>query len=296
MTNPNINLLDNLKIIRKKDLKIFHQGVRDNADVQVLIDPESELLILDKCLSSTEYYLNNSDYASFSAEMSLSIPTEFSVNDDYRRFLQFKDYFFSKSDLTHLDFGCGKGDLVQMLIEKGCNSVGVELNKANRLELNKMGVKVKQSINAYRDESFDLITLFHVFEHLVDLDLHIESWYKKLKKNGLLIIEVPHALDALIRKFNLSSFKSYTFWSEHLVLWTAPTLISLFSKLGFNHEKTINHQRYPLSNHLHWIFKGKPGGHKLYPELNMLEVNKTYVEFLSQSNETDTIILVFSKK
>ena len=47
----------------------------------------------------------------------------------------------------------------------------------------------------------------------------------KLKKNGTLIIEVPHANDLLLKKLKLKPYINLSLWSEHLILHTCVSAV-----------------------------------------------------------------------
>ena len=54
-------------------------------------------------------------------------------------------------------------------------------------------------------------------------------------------------------------------------------------------------QRYSLSNHLYWLSKGKPGGHKVWRFLENVSLNKKYESQLASLGKTDTIIICLKK-
>lgn len=59
--------------------------------------------------------------------------------------------------------------------------------------------------------------MFHVLEHIPHQLETLKILRKKLKKNGKIIIEVPHSEDFLLEFDELIEFKHFTFWSEHLI-------------------------------------------------------------------------------
>ena len=79
----------------------------------------------------------------------------------------------------------------------------------------------EENINVYNniknipsEIKFDCIMLNHVLEHLYDPIDILKNIKKRMNEKTLLIIEVPHANDYLI-KMNCEEFKKFTFWSEH---------------------------------------------------------------------------------
>lgn len=94
-----------------------------------------------------------------------------------------------------LDVGCGTGDFLQVAQQNNWKVSGIEPNEKAR------GIANKKTNNLVFDSdellkfdtaSFDVITLWHVLEHLPDLKMHISQFQKLLKPNGTLIIAVPN--------------------------------------------------------------------------------------------------------
>ena len=107
-----------------------------------------------------------------------------------------------------------------------------------------------------------------------------------------MIIEVPHARDALFTIYDCEKFKQFTFWSEHLILHTKTSLKLILNAAMFSSFEIYGYQRYPLSNHLYWLSKGMPGGQDKWPELISDKLNFEYKEQLSKLDRTDTLIAI----
>lgn len=131
--------------------------------------------------------------------------------------------------------------------------------------------------------------LNHVLEHLYDPIKTLSLIKEKMHKNTLLIIEVPHADDFLISQCNCDKFKKFTFWSEHLILHTEQSLMTLLNIVGFSKIEIKYCQRYNIFNHLNWLTNGTPGGHKSN-ELKDDDLVKSYNNFLVKNKKTDTLI------
>ena len=137
--------------------------------------------------------------------------------------------------------------------------------------------------------------MFHVFEHLTEPLKTLQKLYSILNDNGILIIEVPHANDALITYYKCEEFKKSTFWSEHLVLHTKESIERYLNTSNFKDINTFGVQRYGLFNHIHWMNSGKPGGQKILIELENKSINKIYSKILEKNNLTDTIVSICKK-
>ena len=209
------------------------------------------------------------------------------IEDDLRRINQFEK-LFSKKDL--LDFGCGMGGFLRNV--KNAKSInGIELRKEciDYIQNNIKKINISNNINSF-SKKFDVITLFHVLEHIPYQISTLKLLKSKLKNKGKIIIEVPHAEDFLILQNELKEFKNFTFWSEHLILHTYKSLETVLLNSGFKKIKINFFQRYNFSNHLGWFLRRKPGGHEIYNKIISEKLNNSYKENLIRLGKTDTLI------
>ena len=137
---------------------------------------------------------------------------------------------------------------------------------------------------------YDLITAFHVVEHIQDPRGIISNLGKLLKPKGRLIVEVPNADDALLTLYDCDAFQRFTYMSQHLFLFNASTLALLAKQAGLRDIAIQYYQRYSLANHLHWLSLGRPGGHQHWAFLDTPELSHTYAQSLSAIGRTDTLI------
>nr|WP_221762987.1 class I SAM-dependent methyltransferase [Chlorobium phaeovibrioides] len=165
--------------------------------------------------------------------------------------------------------------------------VGVDAEKATAEH---WGTVVYGEIDAVKECDFDLITAFHVIEHLPDPVGVLEQLGQKLAKSGRLIIEVPSAEDALLSLYDSEAFQRFTYWSQHLYLFNCNNLRVLAEKAGFRVVAISQFQRYPLSNHLYWLSKGEAGGHQKWSFLDNPLLAAAYSKALSDIGKCDTLI------
>lgn len=94
-----------------------------------------------------------------------------------------------------LDYGCGTGEFLKAAKNKGWKISGIEPNEKARNQANlKLNEKVKNSIEELNKNSdYDIITLFHVLEHIHELRKTLKKIITHLKSDGYLIIAVPNA-------------------------------------------------------------------------------------------------------
>ncbi|MDP2388004.1 MAG: class I SAM-dependent methyltransferase [Bacteroidota bacterium] len=291
MTNILIKELEDLGIINKNAVEGFYPKVRDREDVGALICKTSGLIFLNRIDHMEEAYYNAKEGTSYWNQNGRSQALLETKEDDDRRFEQFKSFVQNKK---YCDVGCGLGGVLERMNSVTNQAQGVELQKEIRDFLNSNGFKVSDSINAI-DSDFDVISMFHVFEHIISPLAFLKSVHDKLKPGGKVIIEVPHANDALLKSFNLDSFKAFTLWSEHLILHTRKSLQTYLEKAGFKNISVQGFQRYPLANHMYWLKEGKPGGQNILPQFNDEKLNRAYAQKLDALDQTDTIIAVAEK-
>ena len=292
MKNSIHQLLIKLGLSRKGSAILYSAQTRDNYNVRVY-----------KCLDSGCIFLENTDHISNTYYLSKELYNYWGARDrkeslkktstdDLRR----KNQFFANiSNKKWLDVGTGNGGLLELLSDQAEVAHAVEPQSAVRNTLNNLGFRVYGSIKETRDEYYDVITLFHVFEHMVNPLDELKEIYKKLKRGGLLIIEVPHARDILLDLYESESFKKFTLWSEHCILHTRLSLQKFLTHLHFKKIKISGFQRYPLSNHLYWLVKHQPNGQNIWRHLSSPKLDTAYANILETNDLTDTLIAVANK-
>lgn len=212
--------------------------------------------------------------------------------DDERRFRLLNEAITNRDVL---DFGCGAGGFLLKARAKARKVMGIELETRLKNHFMTNGLEVVESIDELTsDRRYDLITAFHVVEHLEDPAVMLANLSLKLNKGGRIIIELPSSADALLSLYNSESFSNFTYWSCHLYLFNACTLEMLTKKAGLKLDYVKHVQRYPLSNHLYWLAKGKPGGHQAWNFLDSDELNSAYEARLAALGVTDTLIACLS--
>ena len=139
---------------------------------------------------------------------------------------------------TILDIGCGTGDFLSHCQKKGWEITGIEPSAQARMvasEVHKITLHDTAYISKLKDASFDVVTLWHVLEHIHKLQDRIQEIYNLLKPGGIVLIAVPNHIS-----FDASHYKEH--WAaydlpRHLYHFEPNTLIRLFKNKKFN---TIN--------------------------------------------------------
>jgi 2-polyprenyl-3-methyl-5-hydroxy-6-metoxy-1,4-benzoquinol methylase len=195
-----------------------------------------------------------------------------------------------------LDFGCGGGGFLSRVKHSAGKCVGIEKDKSLRLVIKKnFKIAIYSDIDEVKDK-FDFITMFHVLEHFKDPKQVLIRLSRLLTDSGRIIAEVPNVDDALLSLYESKAFSEFTYWGCHLYLFNVATLKKLITCTGLSVDYIKQIQRYPLSNHLFWLAKGKPGGHKIWDFLDGKVLDSEYEAALSKQNMCDTIIISASKK
>jgi len=299
MKNPIIDELKRLKLISKLNLSTISNKTRDK-NIKVIKDLKTKIIFLEKYITSTKYYssLKHKDHDRKDKNLKKKIVNVKTlsgkirtpiIEDDYRRANQFKKYFKNKNIL---DFGCGWGGFLRNVKNsKSLNGIELRQECLNFIENNFKKINISNNINSF-ERKFDIITMFHVLEHIPYQINTLKALKSKLTKKGKIIIEVPHAEDFLILQDHLVEFKKFTFWSEHLILHTYKSLKTMLVKSGFKKINIQYYQRYNFANHLGWFLKRKPGGHDFYKNETNDKLNSVYRENLKKLGQTDTLIAV----
>ena len=205
--------------------------------------------------------------------------------DDQRRFDMLRTILPNNK---LLDFGCGAGGFLVKAKELAGLAEGVELEL--RVKKHWHNILTIHPNLEFVTEKYDIITSFHVIEHLPDPSAALKILSEKLTRNGRIIIEVPSSEDCLLSLYNSEAFQKFTYWSQHLFLFNPETLAKLVKKSGLRILSIQQYQRYPLSNHLYWLSQKKAGGHNEWNFFNTPELNNAYSNVLASLGKCDTLI------
>ena len=91
-----------------------------------------------------------------------------------------------------LDIGAGTGDFLSVAKENGWHTIGLEPSEKAKAIAKKKGVSFVEDTSELGDHSFDVISMWHVLEHVPNLENQIKELKRLLKLNGTLIIAVPN--------------------------------------------------------------------------------------------------------
>jgi 2-polyprenyl-3-methyl-5-hydroxy-6-metoxy-1,4-benzoquinol methylase len=218
-----------------------------------------------------------------------------------------------------LDLGCAAGYFLYTIKDYVQECIGIEFNKKNADFVTKeLGFKTYTNPIEETDlplESFDLITAYHLLEHIDDPIHFLKTISNYLKDEGFIVIEVPNIQNALLSLFNIQPYSDFWFCEPHLFYYSPKTLSQILDHSGFT-GNTTTVQNYNFLNNLHWMFTGKPQERidlgvsapilinsnstrkDLKEEFNrwMKKVDEEYKELLAKHELSDSILFIGQKK
>ena len=143
----------------------------------------------------------------------------------------------SRPEKNILDIGAGTGDFLKVCKANLWNVFGTEPDIEARNIAAKKGVLLHKDVSQFTDKKFEIITLWHVLEHVENLEEYISTLEKLLTKNGTLIIAVPN-----YKSYDANYYSK--FWAafdvpRHLWHFSETSISKLFATVNLKVEKTL---------------------------------------------------------
>jgi len=273
-------------LCQSTDFSTRKGSVRDNDQLQILECQNCGLVQLSSQAHLQQGHYENSGMHGADPEP-IEVWERNTAEDDNRRFEMLKTLLPNQ---RVLDFGCGNGGFLKKAQELASGVTGIEPELRVREHLRDK-LQILPGLSDLRGGGeYDLITAFHVVEHLPDPRSTLKDFKNLLSPNGRIVLEVPSSSDALLALYECEEFQNFTYWSQHLYLFNATTLEILAQQAKLKIFSIQQFQRYPLSNHLYWLRHGKPGGHKLWGFLDSPSLQVAYANALASIGQCDTLI------
>ena len=135
-----------------------------------------------------------------------------------------------------LDVGCGIGTFLHLAHQRGWHPQGIDPSKSGAAfarEQHQLDVKCGDVFEAdFPSDHFDAITLYHVLEHISELNPFLRELRRVLKpETGTLVIEVPNG-ESLQSRIQKAAWP-YVHPRDHLYYFSARSLPKLLQKHGF---------------------------------------------------------------
>lgn len=185
-------------------------------------------------------YYKSEDYVSHSSTKKGIVNRVYNVVRNYTLNKKIKLVETLVSDKKLLDIGAGTGHFLARAASSGFDVSGLEPDPdARRVakELNGVDLRELSGLYELNPESFDAITMWHVLEHVYDLNKDLTQITSLLKKNGVLIIAVPNHTS-----FDAEYYKE--FWAaydvpRHLYHFSPDTIKTIVEKTGLKFAKML---------------------------------------------------------
>lgn len=140
---------------------------------------------------------------------------------------EWRDKNTEKANLTILDLGCGEGEWLELLQNNGYSAYGIDNNERVVEKVHSQHPKLKvilsdafNHLESLSDDSVDLITMFHMIEHMDVLNgmRLLRECRRVLKYTGMLIIETPNPQNLLIATYYFRLDPTHHFILPHELL------------------------------------------------------------------------------
>lgn len=133
--------------------------------------------------------------------------------------IKFLESHINISNQILLDVGAGGGEFVYLANKRGLNATGIEPSIGySEFSKEQYGVNVETAmLSEIQDSSTDILTMFHVFEHMANPQNVMKKLYTSIKDSGYLFIEVPNILQADASPHNIY-FKAHLFYYSRFTL------------------------------------------------------------------------------
>lgn len=182
---------------------------------EIMLNKQNEMLVTTPVPSKLEKYYDSEEYQSH--HNSKKTIFNFIYNVVKKRSFKTKIKLFKNgtSNQSVLDIGAGTGDFLLYCKENNFKVTGVEPNSIARQQALEKGLKLHEKLENLQGSSFDVITMWHVLEHVPNLYECLDQLKSLLNPKGKLIIAVPN-----FKSYDANHYKEY--WAAYDVprhLW-----------------------------------------------------------------------------
>ncbi len=135
-----------------------------------------------------------------------------------------------------LDIGCGSGTLIGLLKKRGLSVLGIDTSEeASQLAAHESDVRVivgRLDQAGFGISSFDIVTMFHVIEHVTNPREVLGEVQRILKPGGILIAQVPNIDSWQFRWFGAKWYGLDV--PRHVVDYSQQSIVKLLEDTGFS--------------------------------------------------------------
>lgn len=187
-----------------------------------------------------------------------------------------------------LDFGCGTGHFLKHCNNSGWSSTGIEPDESARLIAEHSGLTVLSSLNEVQN-TFDVITAWHVLEHVPEPLETMNAFVRMLKPGGKIVLGLPNH-----KSFDARNYGSY--WAgfdvpRHLSHFNQSSLAALAQRSKLKIEKIL-----PMKYDAYYVsmLSEKYSGSKLSFIKGFITGRNSNINAIS-SGEYSSLIYILSK-
>ncbi len=203
-----------------------------------------ETFLLDKCNScgfvftnpvpveeELSRYYDSPDYLSHETSSNNFTSLIYNILRNFNIRLKFSNINKFQKRGSILDIGCGTGELLHYFKNKGWEVSGIEPNPKARefaIKAYQLPVYEEEKLDSFEENSFDVISMWHVLEHVPDLNGRMEQLRRLIKKEGTIFIALPNLASPDAEKYD-------KLWAgldvpRHLYHFTEDSFLKLLKK------------------------------------------------------------------
>ena len=192
-----------------------------------------------------------------------------------------------------LDIGCGVGDFLHTAEMHGWECIGVEPSEdAKAIAQKRMKGKIitSEELEGFPDGAFDVITMWHVLEHVDDLKWQVTQLQRLVKPSGRVVIAVPN-------------YKSYDgqYYKEHWAAYDVPRHLNHFNRITLSKIFKTSGLELVMMDKLKWDAYYISYLSEQYRHHSLPLVHGLYRGFISnckarRSGEWSSLVYVFERK
>lgn len=268
----------------------LRQGIYDCSETAVYVNEEMDFAFLyPRPEFSYEYYK--------SRMVTLNLATyKKTLPVVKRRYEKVRDYF--SNGISVLEIGAADAEFLAYVKTRSEDTqlASLEIDANTKTGRDALPGLVQYETFDEIDASvrrFDVVCMFHVLEHVFDPEELLRHCVTRLATSGHLVIEVPSLDDPLLSMYHVEAYQRFYYQSQHPYVYSKRSLVRLLNGLGLRQIDVIDHQRYGLENHLHWLVEGLPGGSEMFRD-TFKSCEDAYVTSLEQAGRTDSVIAIVS--
>ena len=203
---------------------------------EVMMNDKLDMLVTSPTPPNIDEYYDSKEYQSHNESKNVLLDKLY--KGVKKRSFKTKTSLFHKENarLTILDVGAGTGDFLLCCKNLGHETSGTEPMLKPRTKAQEKGVILSENLNSFAGKKFDVITLWHVLEHVPNLYEIIDQLKSMLNADGQLFVAVPN-----FKSYDATYYKE--FWAaydvpRHLWHFSQKTIQTLFEAVNLKVVKT----------------------------------------------------------